>query len=115
MAISEAPCFCDVGLSFRRRPRRRARASGSTGAERAAAPDRAGVGTPLSQIESVLEAAGLVHITSVNPGFSGQSFVESRGVKIKDLMAMCMAKGVDPWIEIDGGVRPANAYKVIDR
>ena len=27
---------------------------------------------------------------------------------------MCNAKGVNPWIEIDGGVTPANAYKLID-
>jgi hypothetical protein len=26
----------------------------------------------------------------------------------------CLAQGVDPWIEIDGGVTPANAYKLID-
>jgi|TARA_B100001142_G_scaffold252446_1_gene252921 ribulose-phosphate 3-epimerase len=27
---------------------------------------------------------------------------------------MCDAKGVNPWIEVDGGVTPANAYKVIE-
>ena len=27
---------------------------------------------------------------------------------------MCNASGVNPWIEIDGGVTPANAYKLID-
>ena len=27
---------------------------------------------------------------------------------------MCNAKGVNPWIEIDGGVTPANAYKLIE-
>lgn len=27
---------------------------------------------------------------------------------------MCLEKGVDPWIEVDGGVTPANAYKVIE-
>lgn len=71
-------------------------------------------GTPLSQIEYVLEEVDLVLIMSVNPGFGGQSFIESQVQKIKDLKAMCKAKGVDPWIEIDGGVGPANAHKVID-
>ena len=33
--------------------------------------------------------------------------------KIRDLKIMCAAHGVDPWIEVDGGVTPANAYKVI--
>eukprot|EP00403_Amphidinium_massartii_P027343 CAMPEP_0178398442 /NCGR_PEP_ID=MMETSP0689_2-20121128/14774_1 /TAXON_ID=160604 /ORGANISM="Amphidinium massartii, Strain CS-259" /LENGTH=313 /DNA_ID=CAMNT_0020019203 /DNA_START=86 /DNA_END=1027 /DNA_ORIENTATION=+ len=71
-------------------------------------------GTPLSQIEYVLEEVDLVLIMSVNPGFGGQGFIESQVDKIKELKAMCKAKGVDPWIEIDGGVGPANAYKVVD-
>jgi len=71
-------------------------------------------GTPLSAIEYVLEEVDLVLIMSVNPGFGGQSFIESQVDKIKELKAMCKAKGVDPWIEIDGGVGPANAYKVVE-
>jgi len=70
-------------------------------------------GTPLSAIEYVLEEVDLVLIMSVNPGFGGQSFIESQVQKIADLKAMCKAKGVDPWIEIDGGVGPGNAHKVI--
>lgn len=27
---------------------------------------------------------------------------------------MCQERGVNPWIEVDGGVTPANAYKVIE-
>jgi len=71
-------------------------------------------GTPLSQIEYVLEEIDLVLIMSVNPGFGGQSFIESQVDKVKELKELCKAKGVDPWIEIDGGVGPNNAYKVID-
>jgi len=71
-------------------------------------------GTPLSQIEYVLEDVDLVLIMSVNPGFGGQSFIESQVDKVKELKAMCKAKGVDPWIEIDGGVGPKNAYKLVD-
>mmetsp|Transcript_27073 Transcript_27073/g.77680 ORF Transcript_27073/g.77680 Transcript_27073/m.77680 type:complete len:327 (+) Transcript_27073:97-1077(+) len=71
-------------------------------------------GTPLSQIEYVLEEVDLVLIMSVNPGFGGQSFIESQVDKVKELKEMCKAKGVDPWIEIDGGVGPKNAYKLID-
>lgn len=70
-------------------------------------------GTPLSHIECVLEEVDLVLIMSVNPGFGGQSFIESQVEKIKDLKALCAAKGVDPWIEVDGGVSPDNAYKVV--
>ena len=34
---------------------------------------------------------------SVNPGFGGQSFIESQVDKIKKIKAMCDAKGVNPW------------------
>jgi len=71
-------------------------------------------GTPLSAIEYVLEEVDLILIMSVNPGFGGQSFIESQVDKIKELKAMCKAKGVDPWIEIDGGVGPKNAKLVKD-
>mmetsp|Transcript_15895 Transcript_15895/g.39962 ORF Transcript_15895/g.39962 Transcript_15895/m.39962 type:complete len:325 (+) Transcript_15895:83-1057(+) len=71
-------------------------------------------GTPLSAIEYVLEEVDLVLIMSVNPGFGGQSFIESQVRKIKELKEMCKAKGVDPWIEIDGGVGPKNAWKVME-
>eukprot|EP00439_Symbiodinium_sp_Y106_P044595 s2389_g5.t1 len=69
-------------------------------------------GTPLSQIEYVLEEVDLVLIMSVNPGFGGQSFIESQLKKIQDLKKMCEAKGVNPWIEIDGGASGANAKEI---
>ncbi|WVZ09280.1 hypothetical protein V8G54_013810 [Vigna mungo] len=70
--------------------------------------------TPLSTIEYVLDVVDLVLIMSVNPGFGGQSFIESQVKKISDLRRLCAEKGVNPWIEVDGGVGPANAYKVIE-
>eukprot|EP00246_Nothoceros_aenigmaticus_P010269 TRINITY_DN26683_c0_g1_i1.p1 TRINITY_DN26683_c0_g1~~TRINITY_DN26683_c0_g1_i1.p1 ORF type:complete len:318 (+),score=32.15 TRINITY_DN26683_c0_g1_i1:67-954(+) len=71
-------------------------------------------GTPLTAIEYVLDAVDLVLIMSVNPGFGGQSFIESQVRKISELRRMCAEKGVNPWIEVDGGVTPANAWKVIE-
>lgn len=70
--------------------------------------------TPLSAIEEVITDVDLVLIMSVNPGFGGQKFIESQVEKIRKLKAMCQAKGVNPWIEVDGGVGPANAHKVIE-
>ncbi|XP_022137645.1 ribulose-phosphate 3-epimerase, chloroplastic [Momordica charantia] len=70
--------------------------------------------TPLTTIEYVLDVVDLVLIMSVNPGFGGQSFIESQVKKISDLRRLCAEKGVNPWIEVDGGVTPANAYKVIE-
>ncbi|KAJ6797651.1 ribulose-phosphate 3-epimerase, chloroplastic-like [Iris pallida] len=70
-------------------------------------------GTPLTAIEYVLDVVDLVLIMSVNPGFGGQSFIESQVKKISDLRRICAEKGVNPWIEVDGGVTPANAYKAL--
>ncbi|XP_056170865.1 ribulose-phosphate 3-epimerase, chloroplastic-like isoform X3 [Syzygium oleosum] len=70
--------------------------------------------TPLSAVDSVLDVVDLVLIMSVNPGFGGQSFIESQVKKISDLRRLCLEKGVNPWIEVDGGVGPSNAYKVIE-
>ncbi|KAH6799088.1 D-ribulose-5-phosphate-3-epimerase [Perilla frutescens var. frutescens] len=70
--------------------------------------------TPLSTIEYVLDVVDLVLIMSVNPGFGGQSFIESQVKKISELRRLCAEKGVNPWIEVDGGVTPKNAYKVIE-
>ncbi|CAL5329777.1 unnamed protein product [Camellia sinensis] len=60
--------------------------------------------TPLTAIEYVLDVVDLVLIMSVNPGFGGQSFIESQVKKISDLRKMCAEKGVNPWIEVDGTV-----------
>jgi len=70
--------------------------------------------TSLSTIEYVLDVVDLVLIMSVNPGFGGQKFIESQVGKIRALKNMCLEKGVNPWIEVDGGVTPDNAWKVIE-
>jgi ribulose-phosphate 3-epimerase len=71
-------------------------------------------GTPLDSLEYCLELCDLVLIMSVNPGFGGQSFIESQVQKIRDLRRMCDEKGLDPWIEVDGGIKAENAWKVIE-
>jgi hypothetical protein len=48
--------------------------------------------TSLSAIEHVLDVVDLVLIMSVNPGFGGQSFIESQVVKIRALKNMCLEK-----------------------
>jgi ribulose-phosphate 3-epimerase len=70
--------------------------------------------TPIDTLEYCLELCDLVLIMSVNPGFGGQSFIDNQVQKIRDLRRMCDEKGLDPWIEVDGGVKPSNAWKVIE-
>lgn len=70
--------------------------------------------TPLALIEYVLELCDLVLIMSVNPGFGGQSFIPEVLPKIRQLRQMCNERGLDPWIEVDGGLKGHNAWQVIE-
>ncbi|MDB9494719.1 ribulose-phosphate 3-epimerase [Spirulina major CS-329] len=70
--------------------------------------------TPLVLIEHVLELCDLVLIMSVNPGFGGQSFIPAVLPKIRDLRKMCDERGLDPWIEVDGGLKPNNTWQVLE-
>jgi ribulose-phosphate 3-epimerase len=51
---------------------------------------------------------------SVNPGFGGQSFIPEMVEKIRQLRQMCDERGLDPWIEVDGGLKPANTWQVLE-
>ena len=70
--------------------------------------------TPLDTLDYCLELCDLVLIMSVNPGFGGQSFIDNQVEKIRSLRRLCDERGLDPWIEVDGGIKPANAWKVIE-
>jgi len=62
--------------------------------------------TPLSALEYVLEDLDLVMLMSVNPGFGGQSFIESTLGKCQKLRAMLDKANPNAGIEIDGGISP---------
>jgi len=65
-------------------------------------------GTPLHTLDCVLEKLDYVLLMSVNPGFGGQSFIESTLDKISELKQMIIAKGLCVRIEVDGGVKVDN-------
>jgi len=71
-------------------------------------------GTSLDMIEYSLELCDLILIMSVNPGFGGQSFIPGVVPKIQKLRAMCDERGLDPWIEVDGGLKSHNTWQVLD-
>jgi ribulose-phosphate 3-epimerase len=70
--------------------------------------------TPLELIEYVIEVCDLVLIMSVNPGFGGQSFIPEVVAKIRKLRQLCDEKGLDPWIEVDGGLKVNNTWQVLE-
>lgn len=71
-------------------------------------------GTSLDSIEYVLDLCDLVLIMSVNPGFGGQSFIPGVVPKIRKLRQMCDERGLDPWIEVDGGLKGNNTWQVLE-
>jgi ribulose-phosphate 3-epimerase len=62
--------------------------------------------TPLSSLEEILPDLDLVMLMTVNPGFGGQSFIESSLSKIRQLKKMIDERGLAVAIEVDGGVSP---------
>ena len=72
---------------------------------------RAGVAlnpsTPPETLEYVLDKVDLICVMTVNPGFGGQSFLDSQLPKIARLREMIGDREIH--IEIDGGVVPDNA------
>jgi ribulose-phosphate 3-epimerase len=51
---------------------------------------------------------------SVNPGFGGQSFIESTFEKVERLSNIIKKAGASTLIEIDGGVTNKNARQLIE-
>jgi ribulose-phosphate 3-epimerase len=70
--------------------------------------------TPLAMIEYVLDLCGIVLIMTVNPGFGGQQFLPEMLPKIRALRRLCDERGLDPVIEVDGGLSGDNAWQVLD-
>jgi len=64
-------------------------------------------------IEWMMDDVDLVLVMSVNPGFGGQSFMDSQLRKIERLRAMIDATGRDILLEVDGGVTPQTAPRCI--
>ena len=67
-------------------------------------------GTPVGEVLPLLDLVDLVCVMSVNPGFGGQSFIESAVGKVADLRAAIGDRPIH--IEVDGGVTVDTAPRV---
>ena len=72
---------------------------------------RAEPGHPSVDDRSVLDLCGVVPIMTVNPGFGGQQFLPEMLAKIRALRRLCDERGLDPVIEVDGGLSGENARR----
>jgi ribulose-phosphate 3-epimerase len=74
-------------------------------------------GTPIDAVDNVLDLVDLILIMSVNPGFGGQSFIESQLDKItaarRRIEAHRKTTGRTIALEVDGGITPQTAKRAI--
>jgi len=71
-------------------------------------------GTPPEIVDNVVDELDLVLVMSVNPGFGGQSFIESQLRKIERLRRSLDAAGrSEVVLEVDGGVNPETAARCL--
>jgi ribulose-phosphate 3-epimerase len=74
-------------------------------------------GTPIDALDNLMDLVDLILIMSVNPGFGGQSFIESQLKKIeaarKRIDAQKKIDGRDIALEVDGGITPETAKRAI--
>ena len=70
--------------------------------------------TPVSTLECILDEVDMILVMSVNPGFGGQSFIESTLKKTKALSLMRDEMDRYFKIEMDGGISTDNVGRVLD-
>jgi ribulose-phosphate 3-epimerase len=69
---------------------------------------------PIDLLEWVIDKVDLVLVMSVNPGFGGQSFIDSALRKIEKLRRVIDASGRDIRLEVDGGIKADNIRAAAD-
>ncbi len=69
--------------------------------------------TPLNVIEGLIDDVDLILVMSVNPGFGGQSFIESQLDKIEAARTLIDASGRDIDLQVDGGIDAKTAPRAI--
>ena len=70
--------------------------------------------TPIETIKHILKDVDMVLIMTVNPGFGGQSFIDSMIDKIRELKAKVDEQSLNIDIQVDGGIKPSNVADVVN-
>ena len=68
--------------------------------------------TPLTWLEHMIDDLDMVLIMSVNPGFAGQTFIESSLDKLRQARQIIDRSGHEIRLEIDGGVKVDNIGEI---
>lgn len=70
--------------------------------------------TPLHYLDYVMDKVDQILLMSVNPGFGGQSFIESTLNKVRDVRQLIDASGRDIRLEVDGGIKTNNIRAIAE-
>ena len=70
--------------------------------------------TDVNHLNEIINDIDLVCVMSVNPGFSGQNFIENSYNKVKKLKKLILEKKSKCKIQVDGGVNIINAKKLVE-
>lgn len=68
--------------------------------------------TPLAVVEEILPYVDMVLLMTVNPGFGGQSFIETMVPKVRRLAEMIKERDLTVDIQVDGGINDKTAKLV---
>ena len=71
-------------------------------------------GTPVEVLDNLMDLVDLVLVMSVNPGFGGQSFIDSQLRKVAAIRRTIDATGRKIHLQVDGGVNPETARLCVD-
>jgi ribulose-phosphate 3-epimerase len=69
--------------------------------------------TPVEVIDNILGDVDLILVMSVNPGFGGQTFIESQLAKIAAVRERIAKSGRAIELEVDGGINPDTAKRAV--
>jgi ribulose-phosphate 3-epimerase len=70
--------------------------------------------TSLTALEEILPFVDMILLMSVNPGFGGQSYIETMTAKISNLRQMMKDRSVLAYIQVDGGIGTQNIKTVYE-
>lgn len=70
--------------------------------------------TPLHYLDHVMDKLDQILLMSVNPGYGGQSFIDSTIPKVREVRRLIDASGQDIRLEVDGGVKASNIREIAE-
>lgn len=68
--------------------------------------------TPINTLDTIIDEIDHILLMTVNPGFGGQSFIESMLIKIEKARALIEKSGKKITLGVDGGINEKNAESV---